>query len=394
MKASNINALYLATVPFLAIYALPNGLELNWLLVVLLIIFNLKYISKMSFLKTRIIDVQWFIAIMLIGFVGVLCNISSNYFDTTLYFHNLFAIIIFFVTLVIITSNCNINVFKKVLYVCGVFASIICIYQRLQLLLTGSFEVDVFIPGLVVGRDLETFSTNRVSSFFTEPAHLAIYLLPIYYISLYEKRILISLIYAMGILCSGSSTGFILFFVLSFVYMFKNNIAKKYFFMAVCGGVLVFFLLNIYFPDVLLDNINKIENTDSNDLRHLGPLSHIQYMDIGQLIFGIGLNQLTEFLKDNGVFFTSQWGNEVNTNYANAIIYSFLSYGILGFIFCMRYFYYIIKFYKSNLGFILFALGILASDQVLFNRNLLYLIVFLIYSQKLLNNNESTIHNK
>lgn len=117
-------------------------------------------------------------------------------------------------------------------------------------------------------------------------------------------------------------------------------------------------------------------------------------MDIGQMIFGIGLNQLTEFLKCNGVFLISQWGEEINANYANAVIYSFLSYGFLGFLSCLQYFNRTIRYNKSDLGFIVFALGILLSDQVLFNRNLLYLIVFLIYSKKILNNNESTIYNK
>ena len=100
-------------------------------------------------------------------------------------------------------------------------------------------------------------------------------------------------------------------------------------------------------------------------------------------IFGVGFNQLAEFLRSNGVFLLNEWGVEINANYANAIIYSFLSYGLLGFVFCIKYIYCTIKSNKSNLGFVCFALGILLSDQVLFNRNLLYLIVFLIFSSKL-----------
>lgn len=94
MRTSNVNALYLASVPFLSIYALPNGLQLNWLLVCLLIILNLGHISKMTFFRTRKNEVQWFSAIMLIGFLGVFCNIDSSYFDTTIFLHNLLAIIL------------------------------------------------------------------------------------------------------------------------------------------------------------------------------------------------------------------------------------------------------------------------------------------------------------
>ncbi len=387
MSVKKLNALYLATIPFLSIYALPNGLQLNWVLVVLLFVLNISVVLKKQVLKIRKNEIAWFVGIMVIGFLGaVYNNVSNSFFDITLFFHNLFAIVLFFIALIVFIGNSNVYLLKKYLYIFGGIAASICIYQRVLFLITGSFPVDVFIPGLIVNRDLETFAVNRVSSFFTEPAHLAIYLLPIYYMSLYEKKYIITLLCGIGIISSGSSTGFILFFVLTIIYMQKSNAAKKYKFIFMLGGILAIALINIYFPDVLLDNIEKINNADSNSMRLLGPLEYIQYMDIGQIMIGVGYNQLSDFLRYNGVFVLNDFGEEMNGNYANAFIYSFLSYGIVGFFTCLIYFYRTIKINKSDLGFIVFSIGILLSDQVLFNRNLLYITYFLIFSQWIIPN--------
>lgn len=387
MSVEKINTLYLATIPFLAIYALPNGLQLNWVLVGFLFVLNISAVLKKQRLKKRKNEIYWFISIMVIGFFGaVYNNVSNSFFDITLFFHNLFAIVLFFTALIVFIGNSNVYLLKKYLYIFGVIAASICIYQRVTLLVTGTFTVDVFIPGLIVNRDLETFAVNRVSSFFTEPAHLAIYLLPIYYISLYEGKNIITLLCAIGILFSGSSTGLILLFILTAIYMQKSNIAKKYRFLFMSSGIVAIILINVYFPNVLMDNIEKINNADSNSMRLLGPLEYIQYMDIGQIMFGVGFNQLSEFLKSNGIFVLNDFGEEMSGNYANAIIYSFLSYGIVGFVACIIYFYRVIKINKSDLGFIVFAIGILLSDQVLFNRNLLYITTFLIFSQWIIPN--------
>ena len=114
------------------------------------------------------------------------------------------------------------------------------------------------------------------------------------------------------------------------------------------------------------------------------PLQHLQMFDAIQWIVGIGLNQLGEFLRSHGNYVFNKWGIEENTNYANAILYMLISYGLIGFIYTFRYFVKSIKKYRCDLCFLVIILGVLASDQVWFNRNLLYILCFMIFSSEIL----------
>ena len=134
----------------------------------------------------------------------------------------------------------------------------------------------------------------------------------------------------------------------------------------------------------MLDNVEKLQGTDSDSFRLLGPLQYFNYFDSIQWIVGIGYNQLGDFLHSHGIYLINEWGIEMNANYANAILYMMISYGLIGFIYTIRYFVKSIKKYKCDVSFLVIILGVLASDQVLFNRNLLYILCFLIFSSEII----------
>ncbi len=387
-KVSSLNAIYLATIPIIGIYLLPGGIPLNWVLATLLLIINFLSGNFANAFSKRSGETKWFLVILLIGFLGFALN-SGNYFSTSLYFNNHATILIFFFSLIVFTAECNTKLFVNTLEVVVVAAAAVAIFQRIQLLLTGSFYVDFFIPGLEVSRDLESFTTNRVSSFFTEPAHLAIYLLPISAILLKQGKILLFGITALGILFSGSTTGFLLLSAIIFIYLISAKVKRIYLFLFAILVGLSAVLIVTYFPDVLLDNVDKLQGSESSDIRLLGPLQHLQLFDPIQWIVGIGLNQLGEFLRSHGIYLVTEWGEEVNANYANAIIYMLISYGLIGFIYTIRYFVKSIKKYRCDLCFLVIILGVLASDQVWFNQNLLYILCFMIFSEDIISFPES-----
>ena len=382
-KVSSINAIYLATIPIIGIYLLPGGIPLNWVLTALLLIINLFSGNFANAFSKRSGEFKWFLVILVVGFLGFALN-SGNYFSTSLYFNNHATILIFFFSLIVFTARCNIRLFINTLVVVGVAAATVAIFQRTQLLLTGSFYMDFFIPGLEVSRDLDSFSMNRVSSFFTEPAHLAIYLLPVSAILLKQRKILLFAITALGILFSGSTTGFLLLSAIIFIYLISADVKKIYLFLFVILVGLFVILIVTYFPDVLLDNVDKLQGSESGDIRLLGPLQHLQLFDPIQWIVGIGLNQLGEFLRSHGIYLVTEWGAEINANYANAILYMLISYGLIGFIYTFRYFVKSIKKYRCDLCFLVIILGVLASDQVWFNQNLLYILCFMIFSEDII----------
>lgn len=393
-KIQTINAIYLALAPILAVYMFSNGIQLYFVLVLLLFILNLLLGNIKKAIMVRKNELQWYSSIVIIGLFGYIYNINSNFFNTSLFINNFIALTIFFVALIICTSNYNARILKKTLLIFGITASVVCILQRAQLLLTGSFYKDVFLPGLEVMRDLDTFSTDRVSAFFTEPAHLSIYLIPIYYIELYDKNYLNACFICLGILFSGSTTGLLLVLLLSVYYIIRNTHKKIYILYSLIGISIIYSGIMFLFPDVLINNIEKINAVDTDSVRLLGPLFYLDLFDGFQLCFGIGLNQLSDFLQSNGIYVENEWGVAKNANYANAVIYSILSYGFLGLYFFVRYLIKAIKVNKTDFGFVIYTIGILFSDQILFNMNFLYILTFLVTSQIVLSNNENIIYNK
>lgn len=381
-----LNSIYLATCPIFGIYKLSFGVTLDWILIFILFVINLFSFGFFSCVKHRLNEVKWFASIIFIGFIGAVFNMNTSFFDMSIYVNNCVAILFFFTALIFFTYNCDVKLLGKILVILGVLASSICVFQRMQLLLTGNFNNDAFfIPGLELTRDLDLYalSANRPSAFFLEPAHLAIFLLPIFNLTLYLKKIYSSVIIAVGILFSGSTTGFILLFIMliAFQLSYSNKIhVILTFFVSIILGIVV---VNL-FPDVIHDNILKLQSADSQDIRHLGPLQYLHNFNTVQCLTGIGLNQLENFLKYKGLFLTNEWGQHINANYANAVIYMLISYGVVGFAFFIKYLNKTIRQNRPNIGLIIYVFGILLSDQVLFNRNLLYLLTFLLLSSHIL----------
>jgi len=389
IRIKNINALFLALAPILAVYTLSNGILLYFFIIVLLVLLNFFGGNLFYAIKVKRYEVQWYFSVLIIGLLGFLLNKNEFYFNALLYFNNFIALTLFFFALIICTANFNVEVLRKTLLFLGVAAAIICVFQRIQLLLTGSFYKDFFLPGLEVKRDLETFTKTRVSAFFTEPAHLSIYLLPIFYIALIEKKRLISIILGLGILFSGSTTGLLLVSLLIILYLVKNSKTKIYILVSILCVFSIYLGILSLFPDVMNDNIEKLNSIDFDGVRLFGPLKYLNLYDGSQLCFGIGLNQLSDFLHSNGLYVENEWGVEKNANYANAIIYMLLCYGVFGLYFFARYFLRTISSNKSDSGFVVYALGIFLSDQILFNMNLLYVLMFLVVSNQIIKKSES-----
>lgn len=143
-------------------------------------------------------------------------------------------------------------------------------------------------------------------------------------------------------------------------------------------AIIAFFIMYTIFPTVVQGSVDKLTNTDvDSDVRLLGPLTYIPLMNIIDMIIGIGINQLEAFVLKGG----GKLSTEGSGNYANATLYIFFSYGIIGFI---ALFSYILKIWNRNKekGFILIFVAILCSDQILFSSRFIYLMTFIYFSDK------------
>ena len=167
--------------------------------------------------------------------------------------------------------------------------------------------------------------------------------------------------------------------------LFVTKGRKRSFLKYFSFGILAILVIVFFFKDIFVGNLDKLENVDSREnIRLLGGLMYIRNMDISEHLVGIGLNQLEGFCRVRGLTFLG--------NYSNALIYSYLSYGIIGFLALVVY---LIRVWNSSFkdrGFFLILIGVLASDQILFNRHLYYLLFFVFLAKTILNrdtNNKS-----
>ncbi len=371
-------SIVLALFPALAIYILWPGMSiasfLTWVCFIPLLVYN----NKDSFNKDETV---FLFVILFVSLLSALLHLllNSEWFDFTLFSHNLYAVLVHLIPLCFITNWIDEKVFVKTILIFSTLASIVLIWQWLSFLLTGGFQNNLFLPWFVVNRDITTLSMIRPSAFFTEPAHFSIYLLPAFLIALCrENKILISLL-AFAIFCSGSSTGFLLVIVLFIYHLFfmsgrkMQKIVLKIIFVALGLAVILFLI-----PDFFENNLSKLGEVEEggNRLRLLGPLEYISFFQFYEHVVGVSLNQIGNLLKMNRIVVLG------NSNYANACIYMYISYGLIGFIaFCL----YMKRKYtsvKRMKGFFVIFLGVACSDQILFNGNYVYLISILLIAEK------------
>ena len=380
-KLEIIISVIIAIFPALAIYIFLPGTSLASVLLWLCFI-PLFFLEKNK--EFNYDEICFLFCIILISILSALIHmmVGAEWFDFVLFYHNMYSIAICLIPLCFVTNFINVQFFVKTVLVFGFIASSILIWQWFSFFFTGSFEKDFFMPWFEINRDLDTLSKYRPSSFFTEPAHFAIYILPAFQIALiYKKKIFIYL-FAISILFSGSSTGFILLAVLLVYHLY--HVGTKKWYIALLGFILLLasiYIIYVLFPEVFMNNFDKLESVESgkSDSRLLGPLKYLSLFFSYDHLWGISLNQLDNFLNMVGSFGSTK-------NYANASIYMYISFGVTGFV---SFLIYIVKKWlriNTSYGFLLIFLGIICSDQILFNGNYFYLVIFVLLTDKICKN--------
>lgn len=217
-----------------------------------------------------------------------------------------------------------------------------------------------------------SISYGRPNSFFLEPAHFAIYVLPVYALSLLKKEYIVSLIFFLALIFSTSSTGILIGIAITIYFFCKEKnipiIIKWIFFIIILIFLLQFIpLIN---ESAFIKKITFISL--KNNIRVFGALKYFEYYNTKEVFLGVGLNQISNYI--------NLYSGINIKNYANAIIFSFLSFGIVGGTIWTAYAFSLYNLNKNKSLFIIFIL-ICFTDQILFNRNLIYLLMMLyIYS--------------
>lgn len=374
-----INGISLALLPPLCIYKVIPGFNIATIVTVLCLIVTFFEGKKLYVFKS---ETTLFIVVSIMGLCSCLFFNSTKWYSIDLFINNYFALTIDFFAIMWLSYNCSKKFFVWTsLYVASA-ASLICLYQWFMVLFMGSFVLNTYIPGFELTRDIETITVTRPCAFFTEPAHVCMYIAPALYASLLLNKYYFSIILILGMLFSTSTTGFLLMLLVPLLYMYNQNIKKIYLIVSIAMFFIGYLIINEFYSEIFEFTLNKINNTNvSDDQRLLGPFKYIQYFDITHMILGIGLNQLENFiLAVRGSLLLEGSGN-----YANSILYMFYSYGFIGLLFLIKYIYNQYNKTKQCIGFLIVLLAIMATDQILFTPFFVYLISYLIFA-KCINN--------
>jgi hypothetical protein len=234
------------------------------------------------------------------------------------------------------------------------------------------------VYGLIPGLQLEnpitgitsevSISYGRPTSFFREPAHYAIYILPIYTMTLFRRRFALSIVFLAGLLVSTSSTALFIALVVTAIFIAQEKripIIIKWI-LAIIGVVLLIQFIPTINESGVIEKL-KFVNLTTN-IRVFGTLQYFKYFGAQELFFGVGLNQISSYMK---AFTTEQVAN-----YANAIFFSFFSFGLVGGGLWTYYMVRLFRLSRFKMVFLVFLMVCL-SDQILFNRNLMYLMMLL-----------------
>ncbi len=366
----------LALLPILNIYKGISFVDLGFAVLLLLMILEI-ILNRGRFEINADMLVIFSIMIVLNIITGF---IHMRSFDVELTMKNALMMILFMVVSIYYVRDNVVNKdrFYKFLCVIGVVCSLFTIIQYvLYLRGTVLYGIITWLPSDYSVTDPAgggSISYGRPPSFFTEPAHFAIYILPVYTLSLFKRKFGLSLLFLMALILSTSSTGMMGAIIVTGVFIIKSPkipLIIKWIFVLI--GILLFIQ---FLPDINESGVfEKVQfvNLKSN-IRVFGSLEYFKHYDAQELLFGVGLNRLSEYLMLTA--------SRNVTNYANALIFSFLSFGILGGSIWTYFIFTLHRLSRNKMLFVVFLIAYV-TDQILFNRNLFYLLLILyVFSDK------------
>lgn len=356
-------SIILATVPILGIYRFYQGINYDILILSLFALVHIVYAQKVNFKVGVLNYFGVLVLINLLSFVLTDNQISSLFISNTLY------IIIFALLLSYYATLESDVLFVKSILLIGVISTILVFYQTILFRLFGIasvlfFPLDMVIPS---APDFPSITYGRPNSIFTEPAHYAIFILPLLWYSLVNQKHVLTGLFIAGLVFSTSVTGLaagLILLLLQTVFKGKNLKVLPVILLLSLGVMVVFPEVFFNIKNYILPKITDIETLTKSE-RFFSTIIVFSKMDFFSILFGLGHNQLQEFMLQNGM------PNAMN--FANSLLMSIFSFGILGLILLFVFLYYLYKI-NTDKGYFLILILILLSDQILFNRNFFYLI--------------------
>lgn len=364
--ASNFVTFIFLLIPILSIYYI-GSVGLSEIVLILLIIWRLIK-GKLYFKVNK--------PILLIIFFVFIHALSMYVKFSNMTIINYMLIAVFYMLMImLIVPQINKNSFYKYYKIISIFIVIGLLYHLL-LLLSGHTVNPIAIFPSLLGHHAE--NSDRPMSFFTEPSHLASYLLPLFIISLYKNDFKWSVFIGTAILMSMSMLGISCIFIIMLYYSLTHVQTKyKPLLLGICFLIAIIFTRLTFFQDVVarFSNLSSFETLDgSSTARLVTGFMLLDTMPTKDIIFGIGAG-------NKYIYF-----NHINEDFLfyNSLSGIIIEYGaLLAIILLFIIFFKITKtFDELTICFLLLVFLTCATSTIFFTMSFFYIFsIILIYEQ-------------
>jgi len=394
-----LDYILIVSYPILSLYeGIPNiyALNLGNILLLLHVLYRIIIEKlKLSFNKEILI---FFVSLLILNSLSGLVAFTD--YNLILVLNNNFGLIIF--TIFCLYFCAPNRIFMSKLYpVLKIVAILSTAFLIIQVIFYHFFDI-VLLGQIPFLKSLEggflSMIRGRPTSFFYEPAHYSIFIAPVYLLSLLKENYYLAFFLGIGLVLSTSSFGVFMAIIIPFLVIATKLVdnkkgGKKTFFFFILSIIISIFSLifvGYYYPSIIMSLTEDISfSAITENPRLFGNAFVLKYFDFSQILIGVGLNRTEDFLLiSNAIGYEDSF---LNYNYANSFLFSIFSFGIIGFIIFISFLVFLFKKMKGEYRTILIVFfATLFSDQILFNRHFLYLLV-IIYS--ILNEENTMVEN-
>ncbi|HOK17026.1 MAG TPA: hypothetical protein PLK32_08610 [Defluviitoga tunisiensis] len=385
---SVLDYILIVSYPILSLYeGIPgiSALNLGNLLLLLHILYRIiKEQLKLGFNKELLV---FFLPLLILNTLSGL--ISFTDYNLIIVLNNNFGLIVFTIFCLYFCAPNRIYM-SKLYPVLKIVAILSTAFLMIQVIFYHFFD-KVILGQVPFMKSLEggflSMTWGRPTSFFYEPAHYSIFIAPVYVLSLLKENYYLAFFLAVGLILSTSSFGIFIAVIIPFLVLTSSLVNGKkrtrgmffFFIFLIITSIFSLLFIEYYYPSIIISLTEDISfSAIAENPRLFGNSFAFEYFDFSQILIGVGLNRVQDFLLINNIIGYEDLFS--NYNYANSFLFSIFSFGIIGFIIFTSFLVFLLKKVKGEyrtISIVFFV--VLFTDQIIFNRHFLYLLV-IIYS--------------
>lgn len=304
------------------------------------------------------------------------------YYSNFLILKNLLFSLVSIFSILFLFKNFNFKLFYKS-YSFAAIISIVGIFIQAAYVYFGNNRLTgpiVAFPSLLSDSNI-ALSSNRPMSFFAEPQAFATYILVFIILSIYRKKVLLTILSVIAIFLSGSSLGILMIIIILPLTLLDQKMYKSLYIVLVIGTAILLLLTRIETFNFIFEKIMNIDI--SNDLRLANGFKIYFSLPLFNMVFGSGIGNFSAILDMNDIPYLSL--------YRSSISGILIDFGAIFFVFYIIFLFKNLRLSRGPQRIILISLLILSFGQTIFLNSWFTLYMGVFYILKFEKKNKSEV---